>query len=226
MASACASVSPFSWNDFANNLGSDLAPLLTLFGEQVTKQYLSKSCTLTDSFIFALAPMGIITAIVAAIRVGGSQNFRSLIGRATESRATVEADLMSSTSADVCELWSGEGVVRVLESPALLQLIYVAEDKSETSAGIYTLPEAIRRGYYSKGTGPDHATEIIQDFDLENYYNYAFNDLAGFQALQSPPNLSLNVSIKLKNRDSVSKVVAPVGVILQGGVLIFAAVAQ
>lgn len=46
------------------------------------------------------------------------------------------------------------------------------------------------------------------------------------QALQSPPNLSLNVSIKLKNRDSVSKVVAPVGVILQGGVLIFAAVAQ
>lgn len=170
--------------------------------------------------------MGIITAIVAAIRVGGSQDFRSLIGRATESRATVEADLMSSTSADVCELWSGEGVVRVLGLPALLQLIYVAEDKSEASAGIYTLPEAIRYGYYSKGTGPDRATEIIQDFDLESYHDDAFNDLAAFQARQSPPNLSLNVSIKLKNRDSVSKVVAPVGVILQGGVLIFAAVAQ
>lgn len=88
--------------------------------------------------------MGIITAIVTAIRVGGSQDFRSLIGRATESRATVEADLMSFTSADVCELWSGKGVVRVLGSPALLQLIYVAEAKSETSAGIYTLPEACR----------------------------------------------------------------------------------
>jgi hypothetical protein len=33
----------FDGNDFANNLFSDLAPLLTLFGEQVTKQFLSMS---------------------------------------------------------------------------------------------------------------------------------------------------------------------------------------
>jgi hypothetical protein len=33
----------FDGSSFSNNLFSDLAPLLTLFGEQVTKQFLSQS---------------------------------------------------------------------------------------------------------------------------------------------------------------------------------------
>jgi hypothetical protein len=33
----------FDGSDFSNNLFSDLAPLLTLFGEQVTKQFLSQA---------------------------------------------------------------------------------------------------------------------------------------------------------------------------------------
>jgi hypothetical protein len=31
------------WDDFSDNLATDLAPFLSLFGEQVTKQYLSES---------------------------------------------------------------------------------------------------------------------------------------------------------------------------------------
>lgn len=112
------------WDNFANNLGSDLAPLLALFGEQVTTQYLSETMDVSDCLLFALAPLGIITAIVAAIRVSGSSKLRAIIGRAKETRGDVEADLMSSTSSDVCELWSGEDVVRVIGKPVLLQLVY------------------------------------------------------------------------------------------------------
>lgn len=57
------------WDDLSNNLATDLAPFLSLFGEQITKQYLSESITALDYFIFALAPMGILTAVVSAIRV-------------------------------------------------------------------------------------------------------------------------------------------------------------
>ena len=39
-------------NDFTNNLATDLGPLLTLFGEGMTKQYLSKSTTFVDYLIF------------------------------------------------------------------------------------------------------------------------------------------------------------------------------
>lgn len=212
VAAGCASASAdqFAWEDFANNLGSDLAPLLALFGEQVTRQYLSESYSLLDSFIFALAPLGIITAMVAAVRVGGSANFRSLIGRATESSGTVEADLMSSTSTDVCELWNGHGVVRVLGSPVLLQLVHVESEKAGDEAGIYTLPEAIREGHYRS---PTFSPELDSDTEA-------------FLARQNPPNLSLNVSINIKRRNLMAKVIAPVGVILQGGVLVFAGMTQ
>ena len=53
-----------------------------------------------ESLIFACAPTGIITAVVTAIRVGGPEALQAIIGRARESRAVVELELMSSTSAE------------------------------------------------------------------------------------------------------------------------------
>lgn len=198
------------WDNFANNLGSDIAPLLALFGESVTTQYLSESFGIIDSLIFALAPLGIITAIVAAIRVAGEPMLRSLIGKAKESRGNVEADLMSSTSSDVCELWNGEGVVRVLGSPVLLQLVSVRSGPNGEIDTIYTFNEAVKEEIY-KEEGWEDAGEN--------------RDAERFQNLQNPPNLSLNVSIKPMKRYILIAFVV-LGVLLQGGVLVFAAIAQ
>lgn len=73
----------FDGNGFANNLFTDLAPLLTLFGEQVTKQFLSMSIGWADSVILAMGPLGILTIIVGAIQVAGDQVpiLHALIGR-------------------------------------------------------------------------------------------------------------------------------------------------
>lgn len=106
--------------EFSNNLVSDLAPyvmkarklitwllmgiftvyfsLLALFGERFAQQYMSVSTSWVDSLIFAMAPLGMITAIVGAVRVGGSSWLKSLVGRARETRAAAEVELMSSTS--------------------------------------------------------------------------------------------------------------------------------
>ncbi|QVM13645.1 hypothetical protein D8B26_008253 [Coccidioides posadasii str. Silveira] len=92
------------WDDFYNNFATDLTPLLALFGEQVTKQFLSESTSLLDNVIFAAAPLGILTAIVSVIRVCGSPSLRAFIGRAQEGRGIAEVELCSSTSNDVCEL--------------------------------------------------------------------------------------------------------------------------
>jgi hypothetical protein len=37
------------WDDFSNNLSTDLSPLLALFGEQVTKQFLSEYLSPLDN---------------------------------------------------------------------------------------------------------------------------------------------------------------------------------
>ena len=45
-----------------------------------------------------MVPLGIITAVVGALRVGGPAWIRAIIGRARENRASAEVELMSSTS--------------------------------------------------------------------------------------------------------------------------------
>lgn len=79
-----------------------------------------------DNIILAMAPLGIITAIVGAIRVGGPSWLKAIIGRARESRAVAEAELMSSTSNDVCELWNGQEIVRVMGSGSYPRIRHTA----------------------------------------------------------------------------------------------------
>jgi hypothetical protein len=50
------STDQFSGNDFSNNLFTDLAPLLALFGETVTKQYLSITMGWEDCVLLAVGP--------------------------------------------------------------------------------------------------------------------------------------------------------------------------
>ncbi|KAL2117164.1 hypothetical protein VTJ04DRAFT_9332 [Mycothermus thermophilus] len=74
------------WSDFTDNFATDLAPIIALFGEQVTKQYLSESNSGLDCIIFGMAPIGIITAIVSVIRLHGKQWLK--VGYRSCARAT------------------------------------------------------------------------------------------------------------------------------------------
>ena len=95
-------------------------------------QFMSQSTGWPDHIILAMAPLGILTAIVGAIRVGGPSWLRAIIGRAREPRAVAEAELMSSTSHEVCELWNGQEVVRVMgEGPIREFIIMVPEGRGE-----------------------------------------------------------------------------------------------
>ncbi|WAO86219.1 Hypothetical protein NCS54_00348500 [Fusarium falciforme] len=71
LATCASCVAADSGDDFSNHLFSDLVPLLALFGERVTMQFMSQSTGWADNIILAMAPLGIITIIVSAIRVGG-----------------------------------------------------------------------------------------------------------------------------------------------------------
>ncbi|KAJ3459808.1 hypothetical protein MRS44_015881 [Fusarium solani] len=118
----------FEGDDFSNNLFSDLAPLLTLFGEQVTKQFLSMSMGWADNFLLAMGPLGIITTIVSAIRVGGGKRLKALIGRARESHSVAEQELLSSTSQNVCEMWNGQQIVRLIGSGEDMETFLITRD--------------------------------------------------------------------------------------------------
>lgn len=86
-------------------------------------QFMSQSMGWADHVILAMAPLGIITAIVSAIRVGGPSLLKAVIGRARENLAVAEAELMSSTSHEVCELWNGKEVVRCMGEAKICEFI-------------------------------------------------------------------------------------------------------
>jgi len=107
---------------------------------------MSESLGWSDNIIFAMAPLGIITAIVGAIRVGGPTWLKAIIGRARENRATAEAELMSSISPEVCEVWDGGQVVRVVGSLPIQELLYVGAHE-ENEVRTCTLDQALTKEY-------------------------------------------------------------------------------
>ncbi|KAM3461533.1 hypothetical protein NHJ6243_004911 [Beauveria neobassiana] len=117
-----------SGNDFVNNLFTDLAPLLALFGERVTQQFMSQSTGWADHNLLSMAPLGIITAIVGAIRVSGPPWLKAVIGRARENFAVVESELLSSTSNEVCKVWNGCEIVRIMGKSPITEFICLVKE--------------------------------------------------------------------------------------------------
>ncbi|TID07402.1 hypothetical protein CH35J_001039 [Colletotrichum higginsianum] len=135
-------------DDFSNNLFSDLAPLLALFGERVTMQFMSQSLGWADCIALAMAPLGVITIIVSAIRVGGPMRLKAIIGRAKENTSVAEMELMSSTSREVCEMYNGESIVRCQGSAPVWEYICLVPRStkaahSEGANGTESMPKFV-----------------------------------------------------------------------------------
>lgn len=84
MSDTSNSPNGFSGDAFSNNLFTDLAPLLSLFGDTVTVQYLSMAMGWKDCFLLSIGPLGVITMVISAIRVGQNRQLKALVGRYLE----------------------------------------------------------------------------------------------------------------------------------------------
>ncbi|KAH6984419.1 hypothetical protein BKA56DRAFT_462149, partial [Ilyonectria sp. MPI-CAGE-AT-0026] len=204
--------------DFSNNLFTDLGPLLALFGDSMTKQYLSESTSSLDYVIFAMAPVGIMTAIISVIRVCGHSALRAFIGRSQEGDGIVEAELCTSTSRDVCELFNRGGITRVLGRPSILELIHVprqegfqtpASESENDRAGLYLSRDYFSHHYKNSGS-PDW--DEVKRRQTDSATRFSPN-----------PNLSLNIGI-VKRPPWVFMAIAATGIVLQVGVLVMAGV--
>ena len=119
--------------------------------------------------------------------------------RARESRSTAEQELLSSTSSDVCELWSGQEIVRLIGNPQGMKTLICADDGK-----VFDLHSAFGAGYLRlTGRGGLKGTQ-------EEEVIVSLNNAA--------PNLALNV----KNATAPAWelwIWAVVGVLLQAAAL-------
>ncbi|KAJ5396665.1 hypothetical protein N7509_004778 [Penicillium cosmopolitanum] len=201
------------WEDFTNNLATDLAPLITLFGERLTKQFLSESISLLDNIIFALSPLGVLTAVVSVIRVCGSSSLKAFVGRAQEGPAEAESELLPCVSQSTAELFNDGGISRVFGRPRIVEIVSWDGENKDPKTGkgsveFGTLRDAIRKGAWSaKGSG-------LASEDLDDLTRLPELDI---------PNLSLNKGIK-RRHPRWFKCAAILGAIMQIGVIIYAAI--
>lgn len=233
------------WDDFSNNLATDLAPFVALLGEQPTKQFLSESLTYWDYFIFSMEPLGIITTVVSVIRVRGGPSLRAFIGRAQEGAGTIEAELCSSTSHDVCEVYNNGGIARIFGRPKLLEVIFKKEapdtefeDSYEVTpggslevrnakAGLYTFEQYFKE--QNPVSGPVE-WELDQGSSASRFARRWFKGrkdpaLAKSEVAFAPnPNLTLNLWMKRPHRAWLP-FVSLIGFILQAGIVCFAIIA-
>jgi hypothetical protein len=214
-------------SDFSNNLATDIGPLLVLFGESMTKQYLSESTSFLDYFIFAMAPIGILTAVVSTIRVCGHSSLRAFIGRSQEGDGVIEAELCTSTSRDVCELFTRGGITRVLGRPSILELVYDPRDR-DNKAGLFLFRHYLetRVSLESHASSENRVSPGTSDWKEAQGWRWRWprrrRERTGTPDSFAPyPNLSLNVGI-VKRSKWVFFAVAAVGFILQAGVLVLA----
>ncbi|KAK8220899.1 hypothetical protein IWZ01DRAFT_477832 [Phyllosticta capitalensis] len=223
------------WDDFANNIATDLGPLISLFGEAPTMQYLSETTMLEDIVIFAMAPIGVLTAVVSAIRVCGSPSLRAFIGRAQEGEGDAEVQLCSSTSRNVGELYNKGGVARIFGRPELLEIVHSPNlsdedfyDTKDGTAGIHLPKEYFT--HLGEGSdsdwiemGKDRGEQISsKDEESQKYNKPNHEDLHRFAP---SPNISLNVGIKPRKRFWFT-MAAVVGIVLQSAVLAWAVVTR
>ncbi|KAL4948624.1 hypothetical protein BDW69DRAFT_176101 [Aspergillus filifer] len=190
------------WEDFANNFATDLAPLVALFGERLTKQFLAESTSSLDNFIFALCPLGILTAVVSLIRICGNSSLRAFVGRANEPPGEAENELLSCVSEGTAELFNDGGISRVIGRPRILEVVVWEEN------GTYkldTLRGALKANAWT-----------TNDMELQSE-----KGMSGMPELDIP-NLSLNKGIKRRGIGWFWAAAA-IGVLLQGGTVVYAA---
>ncbi|KAI9774161.1 MAG: hypothetical protein M1840_005254 [Geoglossum simile] len=168
-----------------------------------------------------MAPIGILTAVVSAVRVCGHSSLRAFIGRSQEGDGIVEAELCTSTSRDVCELFNRGGITRVLGRPSILELVYIPhssvtknQDPPTDKAQLYLL----RNYLETKTAGLDHSWWQREE---GSWFGKAKNHAAPRGSFAPNPNLSINVGI-VKQPRWVFYTIATIGLILQAGVLALA----
>ncbi|EPS39981.1 hypothetical protein H072_6288 [Dactylellina haptotyla CBS 200.50] len=152
-----------------------------------------------------MAPLGLLTAVVSAIRVCGTPSMRAFIGRAQESPGTAEVELLSCTSETTAELFNEGGIARVFGEPRILEVM-VKESETDPGKMVVGLFSDVNSPYWMEVTRSRLKAQIEKD--LKSRFHR--------------PNLSLNVGITQLPM-VVTYAAAVVGIVLQVGMLVFAA---
>jgi hypothetical protein len=196
-------VTALGWGDITSDIISDFGPLLALFGEAPSKQFLSQSMDLADEIMIAMVPIGVLAIVSSAIRIARSSALRNMIGRAEESAEVAEKELLCSTSKNVCEIRSGRKFGKVVREEGKKDIIGLVYDDNKA---------------YDFDTAIKHELLVLRPYRPSRAGKSKPKDVD-----RLPPNLTLNIHGPLLS-PSEKWIYATIAFLVQAGVLVYDAV--
>ncbi|MCJ1287351.1 hypothetical protein MMC26_006700 [Xylographa opegraphella] len=140
------------------SLVANIAPLLVLVGEKHVKAYF-RSMSISHIFFYTLfSPVGLITTIVTLIRLHGTPFMKKVIGRQSETRSEILADVTSVSYDGVGLEYKARGTTQVLEQTTS------PSREDEARVGVYLS---------MSGTGQIYNKAINSHIELIRAYNEA-----------------------------------------------------
>ncbi|KAI1742809.1 hypothetical protein F4680DRAFT_411795 [Xylaria scruposa] len=218
------------YDNVVNNAFSNFAPLLALFGDEVTKQFLAGSIYFPDVILLGVAPIGIIAIMTSAIRVSGNRLLKSFIGRARDSPDDEEKEILTSTSVNVREIWNGTRVVRQTGKSKTTAIVFSGHGED---FGVHRLSDDLRRELRTRRFRADRKKTWEMPFstkdsssadalDAEPHYDEEL-PLRGPRETgisdKVPPNLTLNMLGTIPSQ-STALVLTIIGLLVQTVVII------
>jgi len=153
------------------NLVANIAPLLILIGEKHVKAYFKTMSTESHFLLYAVSPIGLVTALVTLIRLHGTPLMKRLIGRQFETKAEVLADVSSVSFGDV-------GLVYREDTGSLEQSTSPLRER-EALCGIYL---------GTTGTGETFSEQLHDCYNITKEYR----GILSLDSTQTPSWYSIN----------------------------------
>lgn len=163
-------------------LVANVAPLLVLLGEKHVKGYFKTMSRPSHHMLFAVGPIGLVTALVTMIRLGNLQFLKRLIGRQFESRAEVLADVTSVSTGEVSVVFRNETLEQTIERDPPDLAIFWTIFKARGS-----LKEALTRFKKLCGNNARVLLESDSTFVLR-LKNISFTELVNFRRFSQNPS--------------------------------------
>jgi hypothetical protein len=130
---------------------------------------------------------------------------------------TVETEILSSTSEDVCELWDGEHIFRTPGDSKTIEIIYTRRDPQRSNYQTWSLAEAVLKGRYAPKFFLEERNASIQSwYGMESFSEE--KKVIAERLSQEAPNLTLNIR-HARAKKFEARLFAIFGILLQALVL-------
>lgn len=148
---------------------TNVAPIMTLFGERNAKEFLRLSSSHDQLFLMATAPFGILSLMICAIRLSGPRILRRLTGRELDPKSEALVELTPLSVAPATSMYTPKAV-EIKPSEQRDEVAFICAHIKQTDhvhEALASFKHILRsRANKAKNDGDDSASSDQEEYEI------------------------------------------------------------